>query len=404
MNIRLYTLKEELTLHLREKVLPFWMNRMVDHEHGGFYGWADNNGKINKIAPKAAVMNTRILWTFSAAYRMFQDNKYLEMADRSFQYIIDHFVDNEYGGIYWMLDHQANPIESKKQIYAEAFAIYSLSEYYKSTGNKQALNLAIEIFHLIEKYSSDFKQNGYFEAYSRDWKILDDLRLSDKDMNEKKTMNTHLHILEAYSNFLSVRDDDQTKECLVNLIDLFINRFINPVNHHLILFFDEYWNPRSNKLSYGHDIEASWLLTEAAEITGSKLLIEECRLHSTKMAETILKNGTASDGSIYNEVKEDKMLDDDRHWWPQAEGMVGFLNAYQHTGDEIYVEVLLKLWEFIKKYMIHPVSGEWYFRVNNRYEPAPDEEFAGPWKAPYHNGRMCMEMIRRIDELHKGGR
>ena len=402
MNIKLNTLIEELTVHLREKILPFWMSRMVDNEQGGFYGWADNNGKIIKNASKGAVMNTRILWTFSAAYSMFQDKKYLNMADRSYHFIVDNFVDKDNGGIYWMLDQKGHPLESKKQIYAEAFAIYSFSEYFKATGNKKALELAKNIFRLIEKYSFDPDRNGYFEAYNREWKILDDLRLSDKDINEKKTTNTHLHILEAYTKLLSAMHDDLVKTRLVNLIDLFINRFINPVNNHLIMFFDEYWNPRSNKFSYGHDIETSWLLTEAAETTRSELLIEKCRLSSNKMAETILKNGTASDGSIYNEVKEDNMLDDDRHWWPQAEGMVGFMNAYQHTGDEIYVEAVLKLWDFIKKYLVHPELGEWYFRVNNRYEPAPDEEFAGPWKGPYHNGRMCMELIRRIEGLHKG--
>jgi len=400
MNIKLFTLKDELLSHLREKILPFWMDRMIDDENGGFYGWMDNNGKIKKDAGKAAVMNTRILWTFSAAYRIFRDQKYLEIANRSYNYIIDHFLDMENGGIYWMLDYKGKPLESKKQIYAEAFAIYSLSEYFKATGDKNALGWAKEIFRLIEKNSFDTELNGYFEAYSRDWKMLEDLRLSNKDINEKKTTNTHLHILEAYTNLLSVSGNKLLKWKLVNLIDLFINRMINPINHHLIMFFDEQWNPRSVKVSYGHDIETSWLLTEAAHITGSELLKEECRIASNKMADTILKNGTADDGSIYNEIDQDNMLDDDRHWWPQTEGMVGFLNAYQHTGDEIYVEAIMKLWDFIKKYLIHPELGEWYFRVNNKYEPAPDEEFAGPWKGPYHNGRMCMEVIRRVNELH----
>jgi mannobiose 2-epimerase len=254
---------------------------------------------------------------------------------------------------------------------------------------------------LVEKFSFDPVQNGYFEAFNRYWKILDDLRLSNKDINEKKTLNTHLHILEAYSRLLTVMHDDFLTERLVNLIDLFKNRFIHPVTHHLVMFFDENWIPRSTRFSYGHDIETSWLLTEAADATGSKILIEECRLGSVKMAETILKNGRDLDGSIYYEVKEDNMLDDDRHWWPQAEGLIGFMNAYEHTGDEVWVEAMLELWEFIKKYIIHPELGEWYFRVNNKYVPAPDEEFAGPWKGPYHNGRMCMELIRRINKLHQ---
>jgi cellobiose epimerase len=401
MNLKLITLKEELTNHLKGKILPFWINRMVDHEYGGFYGWADNNGKINSKANKGAVMNTRILWTFSAAYNIFNDPIYLEMANRSYQYLVNHFLDKTNGGIYWMLDYKGNPVEPKKQIYAQAFAIYSFSEYFRSTVNKTALEFTKEIMRLVEKYSFDPAQNGYFEAFDQYWKILDDLRLSNKDINEKKTLNTHLHILEAYARLLTVMHDDFLTERLVNLIDLFNNRFIHPVNHHLVMFYDENWNPRSTMFSYGHDIETSWLLTEAAEATGSKLLIEECRLGSVKMAETILENGRDIDGSIYNEVKEDNMLDDDRHWWIQAEGMVGFMNAYEHTGDEIYVEAILVLWEFIKKYIIHPELGEWYFRVNNKYEPAPDEEFAGPWKGPYHNGRMCMELIRRINKLHQ---
>lgn len=399
MNIKLNTLKEELIFHLKEKILPFWIKHMADDQNGGFYGWADNSGKINSKASKGAVMNTRILWTFSAAYNMFNDPVYLEMAKRSFQYMTDYFLDDKYGGIYWMLDYKGNPVEPKKQIYAQAFAIYSFSEFFRSALDKTALQLANDIFQLVEKYSYDARNNGYFEAYDRQWKILDDLRLSNKDINEKKTLNTHLHVLEAYTRLLTVKHDDFLMERMVNLIDLFLNRFINPVNQHLIMFFDEFWNPRSGKFSYGHDIETSWLLTEAAEATESKLLIEECRLRSVKMAETILANGRDIDGSVYNEVREDSMLDDDRHWWPQAEGMVGFMNAYQHTGDEVYIEAVLKLWEFIKKYIVHPELGEWYFRVNNKYDPAPDEEFAGPWKGPYHNGRMCMELIRRIDKI-----
>jgi cellobiose epimerase len=400
MNIKLNNLKEELDIHLREKILPFWMNRMVDLEHGGFYGWANNDGKITKNANKGAVLNTRILWTFSAACTMFHDQQYLEMADRSFEYLMNFFIDKQYGGIYWMLDYKGNPVQSKKQIYAQAFAIYSLSEYFKASGNKMALESAKKIFQLIEKHSFDPDQNGYFEAFDQNWKILDDLRLSNKDINEKKTLNTHLHILEAYTKLLDVTRDDILRTKLVNLIGLFIDRFIHPVNYHLIMFFDESWNTRSELLSYGHDIETSWLLTEAADMTGSEVLMEGCRLLSNKMAETILNHAIADDGSLLYEVKEDKMLDDDRHWWPQTEAMVGFMNTYQHTGDETYVEALLNVWEFVKKYLIHPQIGEWYFRVNNKYEPAPDEEFAGPWKGPYHNGRMCMELIRRIDELY----
>ena len=399
MNIKLNTLKEELEAHVREQILPFWMTKMVDHENGGFYGWATNDGKIISEANKAAVLNTRLLWTFSAAYSMFSDTDYLEMAERSWDYIENYFFDKKYGGIYWMLDYKGNPVQSRKQIYALAFAIYAASEYYDATGNQCGIERALDMFKRIEKYSFDQIQNGYFEAFSRYWKMLDDLRLSNKDVNEKKTLNTHLHILEAYTRLASKYEVSSVKDKLVNLINVFFERFIDPVNYHLYLFFDEYWNVKSKKISYGHDIELSWLLTEAAEKTGSKILIEKCSSISCRIAETILENAVADDGSLYNEVKEDERLDDDRHWWPQAEAMVGFMNAYQHTGDEKYITEVMKLWEFIKKYFVHPEYGEWYFRISNNYQPYDEEEFAGPWKGPYHNGRMCFELIRRIDKL-----
>jgi len=341
MNIKLNTLKEELEAHVKEKILPFWLTKMVDHENGGFYGWATDDGKILNKANKGAVLNTRILWTFSAAYRLFGDEQYLEMAERSWEYIEKFFVDNKYGGIYWMLDYRGNPVQPKKQIYALAFAIYAFSEYYNATGNPRALDLAQELFKMIEKYSFDPDRNGYFEAFNYDWKMLEDLRLSNKDANERKTLNTHLHVLEAYTRLASVYEDNLVKKRLVNL-----------------------------------------------SIT-------------CKLAETILNNAVAEDGSLYNEVTEEKRLDDDRHWWPQAEAIVGFMNAYQHTGDEKYVTALLKLWDFIKRYFVHPEYGEWYFRIDKKYQPYHEEEFAGPWKGPYHNGRMCFELIRRIEELHQ---
>jgi len=401
MNIKLNTLKEELEAHVKEKILPFWLTKMVDHENGGFYGWATDDGKILNKANKGAVLNTRILWTFSAAYRLFGDEQYLEMAERSWEYIEKFFVDNKYGGIYWMLDYRGNPVQPKKQIYALAFAIYAFSEYYNATGNPRALDLAQELFKMIEKYSFDPDRNGYFEAFNYDWKMLEDLRLSNKDANERKTLNTHLHVLEAYTRLASVYEDNLVKKRLVNLINLFIEQFINYQYYHLNMFFDDKWTVKSRLISYGHNVESSWLLMEAAEMTGSEILIEKCGSITCKLAETILNNAVAEDGSLYNEVTEEKRLDDDRHWWPQAEAIVGFMNAYQHTGDEKYVTALLKLWDFIKRYFVHPEYGEWYFRIDKKYQPYHEEEFAGPWKGPYHNGRMCFELIRRIEELHQ---
>ncbi|MFP4016616.1 MAG: AGE family epimerase/isomerase, partial [Halanaerobiales bacterium] len=285
----------------------------------------------------------------------------------------------------------------KKQIYGEAFAIYAFSEFYRAAGEEKALKRAVDIFNLIEEHSYDRENKGYIEACNRDWSMKEDMSLSEKDMNEKKSMNTHLHILEAYTNLYRVWKSDVLYKKLEELIEVTIEYIIDD-NYHFILFMDEYWNPKSEIVSYGHDIEGSWLLYEAAEVLGNQDLLEKVEDVSIKMAEATYQEGLSEDGSIYYEREGDE-LDIDRHWWPQAENVVGFVNAYQLTGEDKYLMAALECWEFIDKYVVDDQYGEWYAILDDNYQPYPDKLKVEAWKSPYHNGRCCFEVIERLEKI-----
>ena len=384
----------ELAQVLRENILPFWMDKMADNEQGGFIGQIDGQDQRNVHADKSIILNTRILWTFSAVYQQLKEDRYKEIADRAFHYLIDNFVDRQYGGVYWMLDAEGLIKDSKKQVYAQAFMIYALSEYYKISKKESALSLSKALFELIEKHSLDKENNGYLEAFDQQWHLLEDLRLSDKDANEKKTMNTHLHVLEAYTNLYRLWKDDALKQALKNLIEVFLDRFIDDKGHFL-LFFDEEWNSKSNKISYGHDIEGSWLLYEAAEVLGDEAVLEKVKIASLKMADVFIDEGISPEHAVYNE-SEDGVYEEEFHWWPQAEAMVGLVNAWQLTGKAIYLEETAKIWGFTKEKIIDWENGEWYWGISIDGKILTHEDKAGPWKCPYHNGRALLEVMQRL--------
>ena len=387
----LHEIKHELV----NDILEFWIKNTVDKEYGGFYGKIDNNLVIDKEAPKGAVLYARILWTYSAAYKIIRDERYLEMAHRAYKYIMENFWDKEYSGVYWLLDYEGKPLDTKKQIYGEAFTIYALSEYYDVTNNKESLNKAVELFNDIEKYSYDHENKGYFEAYTRNWSLASDLRLSDKDMNEKKSMNTHLHVLEAYTNLYKVYKSEELHKKLREIIDITI-KYIVGENYHFKLFFDEKWKSKVKDVSYGHDIEGSWLLVEAAEALGDEALINNVKKVAIKMAQVTLKEGIDEDGGLLNELHEDGTLDRDKHWWPQAEAVVGFINAYEMTGKDEYYDAAINMWNFIKENIIDKENGEWFWmakRPNNAHYKQPKVDM---WKCPYHNSRLCFEILRRL--------
>ena len=309
MDNRMTTLLNEVRQELTDDILPFWMEKMTDSGRGGFYGRIDGGDTLHADAPKGAILNARILWTFSAAYRILRRPEYLDTATRAKRYIIDRFYDNDFGGVYWSLDADGNPLDTKKQIYAQGFAIYGLSEYARATGDDEALDYAIRLFCLIEEHSFDRGRNGYVEAFMRDWSVIGDMRLSDKDENASKTMNTHLHILEPYANLYRVWKDARLERQLRNMIGLFTDKIMNRETSHLDLFFDDDWHTRGDIVSYGHDIEASWLIHEAALVLGDKALLKEIEPVIVNIARAA-DEGLNPDGSMIYETFVAKELVD----------------------------------------------------------------------------------------------
>ena len=418
-------MKQEMQDVLENNILRFWLDKMQDRENGGFYGRMDGHYQLHRDAEKGAILNARILWSFSAAYRVLGTQEYLEAATRAKEYIIGHFIDSEFGGVYWSLDSKGNPLDTKKQCYAIGFAIYGLSEYARATGDREALDYALQLFDCIEEHALDREYNGYIEAMTRDWQPIADMRLSELDANYPKSQNTHLHIIEPYTNLyrclrelhaqescdyvpaigailpVGITTPTQTTEAveaaLRNLINIFTDRILNPETHHLDLFFDMDWTRGAGHLeSYGHDIECSWLMHESALVLGDEKVLEKVEPIVKMVAEASAK-GLRADGSMIHEANLDTgHSDDDLHWWVQAENVVGWLNIYQYFADETALQRANAGWEYIKHNLIDYEHGEWFWSRRNDGTLNVDDDHAGFWKCPYHNSRMCLEVIERF--------
>ncbi len=393
----LQKLKKEFENELTDNILKFWVEEVYDIKRHTFVGRISNDGKKYPEAPLSAVFTTRIMWTFSAAYRIYPTAIYKKMADEAFRILVETFWDNENGGIYWSVLPNGKPVDTKKQFYAEAFCIYALSEYYMSFKSEKAKQLAVSMFMLMEKYAHDPIYGGYFEATTADWQITEEKQITPGTSEVKKSMNTSLHILEAYTNFYRIWKDDNLKKQLHAMIRIFLDKIINHESWHFYLFFEADWTVRSEIDSYGHDIEGSWLLLEAAEVLGDEELIEEVKKVSINMAEVTKKEAFSKENGMYYE-KDEGRLQEQFDWWPQAESVIGFFNAWQISDDSGYLDQSLKSWRFIQKNIIDKKNGEWFWGVDNQLKPIPGDKVSG-WKAPYHNGRMCMEMMRRIESL-----
>ena len=388
--------KQEVREVLEDNILRFWIERMQDEEHGGFYGRIDNQNILHADADKGAILNARILWTFSAAYRVLGKSEYLKIATRAKRYFIDHFIDPEYGGVYWSLDYKGQPKDTKKQFYAIGFAIYGLSEYARATNDQEALEQAINLYRCVEEHALDKEYNGYIEAMTRNWQPIDDMRLSEYDANYPKSQNTHLHIIEPYTNLYRVWPSKELEASLRNIIGIFTDRILNPETHHLDLFFEMDWTRGAGQLeSYGHDIECSWLMHEAALVLGDQKVLNKVEPIVQIVAKASEK-GLNVDGSMIHEANLTAgTKDDDLHWWVQAEAVVGFYNIYQHFHDEAALEKALRCWQYIKENLIDYQHGEWYWSRHRDGSLNTVDDKAGFWKCPYHNGRMCLEIIER---------
>lgn len=394
--------KSEARVLLETNILRFWQERMVDYRQGGFYGRIDGYNVLHPDAEKGAVLNARILWTFAAAARVLNNTPYRILAARAYDYLMQRFMDREQGGVYWSLNADGTPLDTKKQTYAIAFAIYGLAEYVRLTNNQEALNAAIRLFEDLEAHAYKFEnekmskcKNGYVEALTRDWQPIADMRLSEKDENGVFTMNTHLHVLEAYTNLYRVlknvqRDDVQgTKERITKqlrtLIDIFANRIFDPATGHLMLFFDEKWQPSNTHTSPGHDIEAAWLLHEALEVFGDEELLNQTLpvIHSLAQA------------------AEDDIMDE-KEWWCYAEAVVGYIDQWKLYQEEKPIESNINLelaetaFHYIQTHLMDRENGEWFWTILPDGTPDRTHDKAGFWKCPYHNSRMCIEIIERL--------
>ncbi|MBN1821308.1 MAG: AGE family epimerase/isomerase [Prolixibacteraceae bacterium] len=398
MNIQ--QLKSEFEKELNDNILDYWVKKVYDPINKTFFGRIDLDENPDPGHNKSAVLITRILWTFSAAYRLFPKSEYKQMADEAYRIITNYFWDVENGGIYWEIKGDHSPFDTKKQFYALAFCIYACTENYMAFKNEQAKQLAISLYIILEAKSFNPANGGYIDVLSRDYKVIKGLRLSEKEIADTMTMNTHLHVLEAYTNLFRIWKDDGLKQKLEHLINLFLEKIINHKTWHFNLFFNENWKVIGDVDSYGHDIEGTWLLYEAAEVLGKKELINKTASIAEKMAETTIREGIVKvhGGLLYE--KENGHLLEEFHWWPQAEAVIGFFNLWQINENQKYFDLAVSCWAFIKNHIIDKEYGEWFWGVDKNLERMPIEKVNG-WKAPYHNGRMCIEMIRRIEEKSK---
>ena len=394
---------QHISAQLFDHIMPFWCGPALDKEQGGWMGCLSNDLKPDRTQPKGLIMNSRILWAFSAVHQERAGKLFQDMADRAFDYVMNRFWDPQYGGAFWGLDDAGRVVDDSKKIYGQAFYVYALAEYHRAFGSPIALTRAKELFELIERHSHDSKHGGYIEVCRRDWSEAGaEARLSDKDMNEKKSMNNHLHLLESYTNLYRVWKEPRVEQRLRELIQLFEQRILDSRTKHFNHFFNEEWQVRSESYTFGHDIEGTWLLCEAAEVLGDAALLKQIKGVVLPMVDVVLKEGIdAADGALQYEGKGGKIIDPGKECWPQAEAVIGFLNAFQLSGDEKYFRTSRHAYEWIEKHLVDRVHGEWFWRIiDGKVDPKLPK--VSEWKGPYHGSRMCLETLHRLRTISAG--
>lgn len=397
--------KQAIELELNN-ITQWWQQNALDHVDGGFVGEIDFGGEVIDGANKGIILNSRILWYFSelAVFKgvdTSEGREALNVADRSYNYLLTYFDDADKGGCYWELNSKGDKVDGKKQVYAQCFCIYAFSTYFKANQNQQALDKALSYFELVETHARDKELGGYVEALTEDWQPIDDFRLSEKDMNVPKSMNTHLHVLEAYAALYHVHPTAKTEEALLHVLDVFDQHIIDHSNGHLKLFFDMEWQDKSTTFSFGHDIEASWLVWEAVEYLNDEQLSAKWQPVITNMAAVCLAESIGDKGQVCEDFdKASKHKAQESYWWVQAEALVGFMNSYHLTGDKAQRDICDGIWQFIQCYHLDTEKGEWHWLSSNDDREKQKLEYkAGFWKAPYHNGRAMMEVIKLFNKL-----
>lgn len=383
---------EEVREHLTEKIIPFWKS-LRDDEYGGYYGLMGYDLVLHKDAVKGCILNSRILWFFSNAYTLLKDESLLDEARHAYEFMTKYCIDRDNGGIYWSMTCDGKVNDSLKHTYNQAFAIYALSSYYEASGDKEALELARELFELIEIKCTD--KEGYLEAFNADFTPADNDKLSENGVMADKTMNTLLHVLEAYTELYRVSGIPAVKMCLYRILDIFVSKIYNPLLNRQEVFFDEHYNSLIDLHSYGHDIETAWLLDRTVDVLNNEALKSIIYPITSELTRKIYD--CAFDGSSLAYECDKGVVNNHRVWWVQAETVVGFLNAYQRDNDEKeYLEAARREWEFIKDKVVDKREGsEWLSEIAPDGTPYKEKEILEPWKCPYHNGRMCFEVIKR---------
>lgn len=377
-------------------IADWWATYSLDEQRGGFYGEVNAQNCPRPEASKGLVLNARILWFFSTVAGVLDNPQYRQCASRAYDYLLKCFLDTEEGGFYWELDADGRPLNTKKQIYAQAFVIYGLCAYYRLTSEPEALQCALDCFVLMESFGVDREAGGYLEAFARDWTPLEDIRLSEKDLNFPKSQNTHLHVLEAYTNLYQVHPSKAVGDALARCIDLFDRYLIDKNTYHLRMFLDMDWTDRSPGFTYGHDIEASWLIARALETLSDPVLTHRLMPTLIRIVQVTLDEALGEQGQVLDSFDfASKTVNRDSVWWVQAEALVGFLWAFSVTRDEKYVRAAEGVWRFIQRYQKDSAGGEWLWLSLLDKSTEPPYKL-GFWKCPYHNGRAMIEAGRYL--------
>lgn len=380
--------------HLEHNLIPFW-NRMEDTENGGFYGYADSNGQPDKDSIKGCILNSRILWFYSAAYQLLNTQELLDKASHAYDFLASHFYDSRYGGVFWSVHADGTPDDTTKHTYNQAFAIYALAVYYQVSRKKEALTLAYSIYQVIENKCRDAE--GYFEAFSRDFSPVSNEKLSENGVMADRTMNTLLHVLEAYTELYRADEFFAVGDSIRNILRIFKFKVYDPKNKICQVFFDKSYHSLIKLESYGHDIEASWLIDRACQVLKDDAYYSEMLPVIEQLAEGAYKHGIDPKNHAMNNECENGNINAKKVWWVQAEAVTGFFNAYQNQPErKEYLEMSEQVWEYVQSYVVDKKTGEWIEDISPDNSIKPDQALAHPWKCPYHNGRMCIEMINRL--------
>lgn len=382
--------------HLQTVILPFWKG-LRDDQYGGFYGYVDQQLNLDKQAEKGCILNSRILWFFSETAMALKDRELEDYARHAYAFLKDRCIDRENGGVFWSMTYDGQPLDTTKHTYNQGFAIYALSSYYRLTGDEEALQTAKAIFRLIEQHCTD--NVGYLEAFTASWQPESNEKLSENGVMAAKTMNTLLHVFEGYSGLYLASKDPDVRRCLLRILDIYENKIFDHSRDRQLVFFDENYNSIIDLYSYGHDIESSWLMDWGAGLLNEDALFARIAELNRRMAAAVYENAW-DHRSLANECDRGEK-NELRIWWVQAEAVVGFVHQWQKTGEEKYAEAAAENFRFLLEYLHDKRSGsEWFWCVDKFGVPTPEKPIVEPWKCPYHNGRMCLELMRREPEIY----